>query len=95
MHHNGYVLTIHGTYEYMQGHRRIGFRTLYIMKYNMVHHCLFKYEIFQFKYICVHESTSLVYLFVPRCCSTPGRLAGLKAAESQQLQGTQVQTESI
>jgi hypothetical protein len=69
------------------------------MQYNMVHHCLFKYEIFPFQYIRVHESTSLVYLFcsslLQQCSSIPGWRARLKAAESQQLKGTQVQAESI
>jgi hypothetical protein len=90
MYQNGYVRTIHGAYEYMQVHRRIGFGILYKMQYNMVHHCLFKYEIFHssiFGYMRVHHWLTS---FVPRCCSTPGRRAGLKAAESQQLQGTQV-----
>ncbi len=64
----------------------------------MVQHCLFNNEIFPFKYIWVHESTSFVYLYCSPlgcCCSTPGRRAGLNAAESQQLKGTQDQTESI
>jgi hypothetical protein len=41
-----------------------------------------------FEYIAVYD-------FFSHCCSTPGQRAGLKAAESQQLQGTQVQTEGI
>ncbi len=76
MYQNGYVRTIHGTYEYMQVHRSIGFRTLYKMQYNIVHHCLFKYEIFHsstFGYMRVHHW--LPFLFPTAAAPRAGGLA--------------------
>jgi hypothetical protein len=84
---NGYVHTIHGTYEYMQVYCRIGFRT-FILVYNAVQHgtslrlfiqVTVKYEIVPFKNIRVHESTSVVYFFCSPLLQHPGSAGSLES----------------
>ena len=95
MYQNGYVRTIHCTYEYMQVHGSTGFLTfIYCVTswYILVHSSTRFFHSSTFWYMRVHRR---VTFSVPGCCSNPGRRAGLKAAESQRLKGKQVQTESI